>query len=64
MDPALTAAVPQFHGGAEGQISDTRTTMTDVQIEKQQQRIHLTVAALVMLVAAMFISAAFLRFGA
>jgi hypothetical protein len=38
--------------------------MSDVQIQKQRQRIHLTVAALVTLVAVMFISAAFLRLGA
>ena len=37
-------------------------TMADVQIDrKQRQRIHLTVAALVVLVTAMFVSAAFLR---
>jgi hypothetical protein len=38
--------------------------MSDVQLNKQRQRIHLTVAALATLVTVMFISAAFLRFGA
>jgi len=38
--------------------------MADARIEKQRQRIHLTVAALVLLVAVMFVSAAFLSLGA
>ena len=38
--------------------------MADVQIEKQRQRIHLTVGVLFVMVTLMFVSAAFLSLGA
>ena len=65
MDLAFATAVPQFHGGSESQITHFSMTMADsMQKNRQQSGIQRTVMVMVLLATMMFVSAAFVGYGA